>query len=102
MRMFIYAGIGAIFIINAVVTILFPIFCAPRRGENWITSYVGPRCLNHVVKNFLASVVINFVMDLYILVLPLRMVWHLHLPAQKRLGLLAIFAIGILYVAQIH
>lgn len=61
---------------------------------------MSDRCKNHTNDSFIASVVLNFATDVYILVIPLPIVWKLHLSTQKRIGLIFIFAVGILYAAH--
>ena len=95
-RNFIYTGMLVVFLCNLSVTILFPALCAPRKGENWLSSYMSDRCKNHTIDSLIASAVLNFATDIYILVIPLPIVWKLHLSTKKRIGLIFIFATGIL------
>lgn len=99
-RSFIYAGIAVVFLYSLVVTTLFPVFCAPRKGEDWVSSYMSDRCKSHTNDTFIASVILNFATDIYILVIPLPMVWKLHISTSRRIGLILIFATGILYATH--
>lgn len=48
---------------------------------------------------FLADGIINIVIDLIIVILPMRMVWQLqHVSQQRKMALTVVFALGILYV----
>lgn len=40
----------------------------------------------------------SLILDLYILVLPISVVWNLHVNLRRRIGVLAIFATGLMYV----
>ena len=51
---------------------------------------------------FLADGIINIVIDLAIVLLPMRMVWRLqHVSKQRKVAFTAVFALGILYVFAI-
>jgi len=54
-------------------------------------------CLDPVVFS-LAVAVTGVLTDLIVLVLPLQVVWKLHLPTRQKLTLSAIFLLGGLYV----
>jgi hypothetical protein len=42
----------------------------------------------------LASVSVNMVLDLAIVILPAPLVWNLHMPIRKRLAVIGIFSVG--------
>ena len=49
--------------------------------------------------SLLADGIINIVIDLVIVLLPMRVVWRLqHISKQRKMALTAVFALGILYV----
>ena len=48
----------------------------------------------------IANGAINTLIDIYILILPIAMVLRLQLTPRRKLGVLVIFAIGLLYVQQ--
>ena len=47
---------------------------------------------------FLASGIINIVIDLIMIILPMPLVWQLQMSQQRKFALSAVFALGILYV----
>ena len=96
-RYWIYAGMGYTFITNTVTTVLFGALCAPRNGQDYIIQYTAPICVDNVDNLALAISIVNFVSDIYLLVLPLPMIWKLQLSPKRRMGLIAIFSTGILY-----
>ncbi|KAJ8070669.1 hypothetical protein OCU04_001040 [Sclerotinia nivalis] len=44
--------------------------------------------------SFLATGILNLVVDLFILILPMLKLWYLHMAMSKKLGLLFVFGIG--------
>ena len=95
--MFIYLGMGYNLLANAIATILFGALCAPRDGQPYIVQYSSPLCRDNADNLTLALTVVNLVSDLYLLSLPLPLVWKLQLPAKRKFGLITIFLTGILY-----
>lgn len=67
--------------------------CTPVR-KAWDPEVEG-HCLD-LVKLGVSAGYINIVTDFLILILPIPMVWSLHLSSKIRLGIIAIFATGIL------
>lgn len=63
--------------------------------------YVDPTaqgsCIN-IGAFFIGNGVASVVTDFLILLTPIPMVWSLHMPVEKRLSILGIFALGGLYV----
>lgn len=90
----IYAGILYNFVTNATIMISFPAICAPRGKDTWISSLEKTSCHNPLEDLAIAAGVLNFASDLYILVLPVPMIWNLQLPTRRRVGLTAVFATG--------
>ncbi|KAL4995032.1 hypothetical protein BDV10DRAFT_188494 [Aspergillus recurvatus] len=77
----------------AIMTILIGmLICRPVR-KNWYTTVAG-HCGNQNA-GFASVTIVNLVIDLFILALPIRSLLGLHLPMPNRLGLLAIFSMGI-------
>ncbi|TVY13954.1 Satratoxin biosynthesis SC1 cluster protein 4 [Lachnellula arida] len=65
--------------------------CTPVR-KAWIKSTPG-HCINFI-DLVLGAQAFNVVFDIVILILPMRAVYKLHLPLHKKLGVMAIFAVG--------
>lgn len=55
----------------------------------------GKQCVDEYAVLICASV-INVTTDLMILVIPIVAIWGLHMPAEKKWRILAVFAVGIL------
>lgn len=41
----------------------------------------------------------NATVDLFILMLPIRMCWSIQLTFQRKIGLFAVFGLGVMYVS---
>lgn len=96
-RLFIYLGIGVIFIYYTVTASVLVGLCIPRKGENWPRALLSSRCRDSMVITYVQGV-FNIVSDFYVLVLPLPVVWKLQLPLRKKIAVSAIFMAGLLLV----
>ncbi|KAI9797785.1 MAG: hypothetical protein M1833_005288 [Piccolia ochrophora] len=68
--------------------------CVPLR-KAWMPESVEGHCVNQKA-NFLASAVINVILDLSILVLPMWCIWRLRMPIKRKFGISAVFGVGFL------
>ncbi len=59
------------------------------------TEVPGHTCINTFVLLLSAST-INVITDIAMLIVPLVAVWGLHMPQKRKLGLLAVFTVGVL------
>jgi hypothetical protein len=71
------------------------ISCTPRSGETWIVAQNSRRCgrdlnLGYVISAF------NVLSDIYLLAIPIPVVWKLQLPLRRKFGVIAIFMTGFL------
>ena len=73
--------------------------CVPR-ARIWDPTLKGG-CIN-LQAAFIAASAINVVSDFSILLLPLYRISKLKIPTRRKIGVLAIFAVGLLYVSPIH
>jgi hypothetical protein len=70
---------------------------APSPGQTWLEGSQNARYSGSFNMTMpIASG--SLILDVYILLLPVWVVWHLHLGVKRRLGVIAIFATGLLYV----
>ena len=95
MRILIYAGIVAISMMYTTMTISEAISCLPRPGQTWLMAASTSKCFNTKTITYVAGP-FNVLNDVYLLTLPLFVVWNLQLPLQKKIGVSAIFASGFL------
>ena len=96
-RILIYFGILATLLLYTATTVAFGVLCIPRPGESWVESGFSPRCRSSFVLTYIQGI-FNVVSDLYLLILPIPVVWQLQMPSKKKIGVCAIFMTGILYV----
>lgn len=87
--------IGLNIAINIALALSFAFQCVPR-SKIWAPKEDG-QCIN-VGAAFLASAVTNTITDWATFLLPLISIWELHLHWQRKLGVSAVFAVGLLYV----
>lgn len=73
--------------------------CVPR-SKLWTPTEPG-HCINNE-EVFVAGGTINVISDFTILLLPIVEVWRLHMSTQRKIGVSAVFATGLLYVYQPH
>lgn len=73
--------------------------CTPFEG-NWNLLVPGRYCRFQVPQFVLAISIINFVLDLIPLGLVQRVIWGLHLPWHKKLGVSFMFLTGLAYVEK--
>lgn len=93
-RYLIYFGMAFIFCAYWINVPLQSLYCAPRAGQAWDASIL-PNC-NKLTILGVAQGVCGVSSDLYILFLPVPVVLSLNLPLERRLGVLAIFMVGIM------
>ena len=68
--------------------------CSPRE-RIWNPLVTDGHCINNN-SLILATCVFNIVSDVVILLLPSWMVWKLQIPRKKKIGIVLLFAIGLL------
>ena len=86
--------IGANFIYYSICTFIQIFECTPREFI-WNPFVKGGHCLS-TNPNGLTSCAINIVSDFSILLLPLGIIWKLQMPIKRKIGISAVFALGLL------
>ncbi|RYP07818.1 hypothetical protein DL764_002273 [Monosporascus ibericus] len=79
----------------ASVTMMFLVAFACNPREKYWNPLVEGKCLDANATAFAAPIV-NLLFDIIALVLPQKVIWSLHLPLKKKLGISVLFALGIL------
>ncbi|KAL8803804.1 MAG: hypothetical protein Q9182_002936 [Xanthomendoza sp. 2 TL-2023] len=97
-RWMVYIGIIYNLVANTTMMISIPVACSPRDNQGWVREFQSMDCYQPLQNIAIASSVLNLTSDVYILLLPIPMIWALHLPIRKRVGVMTIFATGSLYV----
>jgi hypothetical protein len=93
MNMLIYIGIGISFVIYWVVIPLEMYFCIPRPGQLWTDISLGATCTYEEPYSILLGTW-NAIVDIYLLCLPIPVVWRLNMGRGRKLGVLSIFMLG--------
>ncbi|MCJ1384816.1 hypothetical protein MMC17_007934 [Xylographa soralifera] len=81
-----------------LATIIVPsALCVPRKGQNWDDLSIILKCSE---ERYFAVVqgVINVALDFFLLYIPIPVVWTLQLQPKKKIGVIAIFTTGFMYV----
>jgi hypothetical protein len=105
----IWAGITTIVVFYIVTIIINIRFCLPTSmtapvpdPEEWRKKLEASTC-SQPVYNLNAAVGLFGVMsDIYVLIIPVSMVFRLRLPRNRKLGIQAIFLTGLLYARRIQ
>lgn len=85
--------IGVNIIINISLALAFGVQCVPRR-KIWTPKLEG-RCID-LGAAFIISAVTNTITDISAFLLPLSSIWELQLPRDRKIGVSAVFAVGLL------
>ncbi|OKL59074.1 hypothetical protein UA08_05854 [Talaromyces atroroseus] len=72
--------------------------CSPQE-KIWDSSITSGHCLNRNAE-ILAAGIFNCVSDVFIFVLPLWAIWHLHLSLKHKLGVSGVFLTGLVAVSS--
>jgi len=80
--------------ISAMFTFIFQ--CSPRE-KTWNPLMEG-QCIN-IAAAVIAQGCVNLFLDLGILITPIWAIWHLQLPMKRKLGISAVFGVGIVTCA---
>lgn len=98
---------GMVFTALFYITILIVVAvgCTPQPGDyamgGWLSPVYHQRCYHYNHGTTAASGVVGAVIDIYILILPLFLVWELRTSTKRKTGLAAIFIVGSSYVVAI-
>ena len=94
-----YIGLITTFLSYWVAIPLTGIYCAPRNRGPW-DFQVFKRCTATLVMSPVHGAV-GLAADIFILVLPLPIVYQLNMALPKKIGLCVVFLMGFLYVDQL-
>jgi hypothetical protein len=76
--------------IATIFALIFP--CKPI-AKAWDVTITDGSCINRGAI-YIFQAVTNIVTDVLLLLLPIPMVWRLHMPMQQKVGLVFIFIVG--------
>ncbi|KAF2229208.1 hypothetical protein EV356DRAFT_435733, partial [Viridothelium virens] len=90
-RQLCWAGIVFVSCMCIANTLVAIFACRPIAGFYDLT--IQAKCIDDV-QFYWGTAILNVLTDLYILVLPMPMVWRLHATFQKKLAISAVFMLG--------
>ncbi|KAI0458582.1 hypothetical protein F5B21DRAFT_500475 [Xylaria acuta] len=92
---FVYAAIGLCGAFGIGAFVGRALICTPPQ-KKWIPETPG-HCGDEI-KYYLAISSIDFAIDIIIILLPMPVLWTLHLPRVKKIGLTLVFSVGLTIV----
>ena len=95
-RILIFIGIAFHLILYTTSFVLEFVFCYPRRGQSFLTSFTAPRCAGNAAELGIAQGVGNIIGDFGLLLTPVPVIWKLQLSFKKKVGVTAMFMTGFL------
>lgn len=98
-RWLIYGGITACGVFYSVcfvviLSIMIPSPNQPNTNTSWTLHY--SRNSDHNENVWLAVGIFGIISDIYLLMIPIRSVYQLQLPIKRKLGVIAIFLVGLM------
>ncbi|KAI1767771.1 hypothetical protein GGR53DRAFT_480593 [Hypoxylon sp. FL1150] len=99
MRISIYIGMAAVTALYVTSIITGTYFVAPHAGETW-DSVIAKTAGGHFFSQYwgVASASTALVIDLFLFILPLPILWKLNLSNQRKLQISGVFSVGLLAV----
>lgn len=94
-RLAVYIGTAAMLIVYFGTVICNLILCVPRPGEAWTSKSEVARCEPSRIVGYVQGA-FSIISDVYIFILPIPVIWHLHLSKRKRYGVIGVFSTGLL------
>ena len=94
-RVAIYVGILVGFLYLTATEIAILVFCVHRHGLQWFSVQYVAQCMPSEKTNY-SQGIFGVVSDIYVFILPLPILWTLHMPLRKKLGVTAIFLTGLM------
>ncbi len=95
-RNFTYIAIAVNFVQCLAYIIGFAVICAPAPGKSWLLASASYDC--RVTGGFLSVILaaVSIFNDFFIIAIPIPAVWSLQLATRKKIGVCAIFFVGLL------
>ncbi|KAK7402585.1 hypothetical protein QQX98_011656 [Neonectria punicea] len=96
-RVAVWFSIGIVSVYTVVITFMMFFVCNPPR-KAFDFKVVGGSCTDAAIL-YMATAVSNIITDGILFVLPIRMVYKLHMPIAQKVGAIIVFGIGSLTLA---
>lgn len=91
-----WTAIVIVALYTTIITFMMFFQCSPPR-KSFDFTMEGGDCINAGVL-YMATAVSNIFTDVILFILPIPMVYQLHMPVQQKVGAIVVFAIGSVYV----
>ncbi|ORY14670.1 hypothetical protein BCR34DRAFT_612646 [Clohesyomyces aquaticus] len=95
----VYFGMAVTGLFYSVMFILTLIWCAPAPGGDPMLSASKPSCMTDANRLSSITAGFNIASDIYLLIIPIPVVWGLKTSMAKRVRIIFIFALGLLATA---
>lgn len=97
MRVAIFTGIAAISALYVTSIIVSTYFLVPHTGQTW-DSVIASAAEGHFFQQYwgVASSSAALLIDLYIFILPLPILWKLNLSQRRKLQIIAVFLVALM------
>lgn len=96
LRVCAYIGILLTLMFYLGATIANFVAATPRRGDTWFSHHLAP-VEDWMIKLSVPISAVDLGIDIYILILPIVAVNELQLAQKRKIGVILIFMMGILY-----
>lgn len=93
-RYLVYVGIISTGLFYTIAMIFPIIACSPYRGESRLDALNSKRCSKNKVLSYVVTV-FNVISDLYLLSIPIPVVWRLQMATRTKIGVSAVFTLGV-------
>jgi hypothetical protein len=90
---YIIISIGCIIFSYSIGLVIPLIFACTPIAKNWDIRITTGTCINRTGL-YLATAVTNTASDVILILIPIKFVWGLHLPAMQKLGIILLFTMG--------
>ncbi|KAJ8131472.1 hypothetical protein O1611_g2156 [Lasiodiplodia mahajangana] len=87
-----YSLMVAVGVYCLLVILIAFLLCQPL-AFNWDTTIPGGHCGNRN-SAFLTSGILNLILDVSVIILPLPMLWNLHMATHRKVALTLLFSVG--------
>lgn len=100
MRLGLYTFTGILMIFNVVSLFIVAFSCNPP-AMFWGDTVPGGKCMTvqSQLNFYNVNGILNIIIDLGIYTVPIPMVWAIRMPLKQKVGVVGIFALGLLSVA---
>ena len=95
LRIAAYTGAAFTAMYHIAITVAIFVLTTPSRGSTWFSAITTEQ-YQHFIGLLVPAHVVGFIIDLYILALPIIAVSQLQMPMRRKVGICLIFMTGLL------